>query len=81
LKQYTDAFQVRDREGRDTALGLRKSVEEPAVQALLDQFIQTHETLDASYAAGLARFDANGGDPFEVDRMLSSDERAYRQSG
>ena len=71
LKQFTDAFHAEDRRSQGNwAVALRGSVEEPAVKALLDQFIRAHETLDASYAAGLARFIANGGDPFEADRMV-----------
>jgi two-component system, cell cycle sensor histidine kinase and response regulator CckA len=76
LRQYTEAFHQEDRQVGETALALRESVEEPAVKALLDRFIKAHETLDANYAAGLARFTANGMNPFEVDRMLRGQDRA-----
>ena len=76
LKEYTGNFHAQDREVTETALALQKTIEDPAARALLDRFIEAHKTLDDHYAAGLARFAANGMNPFEVDKMLRGQDRS-----
>lgn len=77
LEKYRTAFHREETAVRQAAADLRKTVTHPEVQTMLDEFMQTHKKMAASYATAMQAFAASEGKhPAVADKMVKGQDRA-----
>ncbi len=76
LDKYWGSFEKEERKIQDIAASLQDSIENPKVNELLAQFLQSHREMGANYRKGLQAFKDSNFDPKAGDRAVKGIDRA-----